>query len=515
MSSRRLGLYIVLLLFSGFAAIAVPTATAAVETASAAASDCPTGFRPIPDLVGGSHGCGADSLCGGPRYIAGIPYRDINSNCLPDSIEGQIHKCLQAEGPAVYIFVITFPEGSTLGIRHCTNVPGQVITPAAPSPVPASQRVCVSVAGAAGDYAIANATITDPADSGFATVHSSTADWQASSTNNFTAGASLPNLTITKIGADGKICMTSSVATHMILDVAGYIKAGAVTPVTTPSADRIVDTRTAVCVVFDTSVSPAECVRRVPGTSASPKIPAGKRVCTQSGGAEGDYVIANATITDPADSGFATVHSSTADWQASSTNNFTAGASLPNLTITKIGVAGKFCMTSSAATHMILDVVGYLKASSITPVSTTGADRVLDTRTSNICLLHDGVGRCLRRGPNRPASPPVAGPGDCVSLAGVPGDYVIANATITGPASDGFATVYNSTADWQASSTNNFTAGASLPNLTITKIGADGLLCMTSSAATHMILDVVGYLKSSAVTPVLTVGADRVLDTRR
>jgi hypothetical protein len=103
----------------------------------------------------------------------------------------------------------------------------------------------------------------------------------------------------------------------------------------------------------------------------------------------------------------------------------------------------------------------------------------------------------------------------CVSVTGAPGDYAIANATITDPTTGGFATVHSSTADWKASSTNNFTAGASLPNLTITKIGADRTICMTSSSRTHMILDVVGYIKATAITPVSTIGADRALDTRR
>jgi general stress protein 26 len=258
---------------------------------------------------------------------------------------------------------------------------------AAGSLVPAAHPACVAVAGSVGDYAIANATITDPGADGFATVHGSGADWQASSTNNFTTGASLPNLTITRIAADGKICMTSSSTTHMVLDVVGYIKASAITPVTTVGADRVLDTRsrkTCFLVENGTQYEDTDCDGipdyRDPDSSKDRRAKAGQAVCVASGGLPGDLAIANATITDPAAGGFATVHASTADWQASSTNNFTTGASLPNLTITKIGADGKLCMTSSATTHMIIDVVGYIRASAIIPVSTPGADRVLDTR---------------------------------------------------------------------------------------------------------------------------------------
>jgi hypothetical protein len=185
-------------------------------------------------------------------------------------------------------------------------------------------------------------------------------------------------------------------------------------------------------------------------------------------------------------------------------------------------------MTSSVATHMILDVVGYLKASAVTPVTSTGADRVLDTRTPS-GLRRGGCPPGAFQSGLTPNGNPICTDNDlfaktggvsgqitvCVVVGGAAGDYAITNATITSPSGSGFATVHASTADWRASSTNNFTAGASLPNLTITRIGADGQICMTSSVATHMILDVVGYLNASAVTPVTTPGADRVLDTRR
>jgi alpha-tubulin suppressor-like RCC1 family protein len=236
-----------------------------------------------------------------------------------------------------------------------------------------------------------------------------------------------------------------------------------------------------------------------PGARPAGKVPAGEAVCVSVGGEPGDFVVANATITGPVADGFATVHTPGADWLASSTNNFTAGGSLPNLTITKIGSDGKICMTAGTATHMIIDVTGFLKASAIMPVTTASANRVLDTRS--------GIGR--------PGSAKVpAGEAVCVSVGGEPGDFVVANATITGPVADGFATVHTPGADWLASSTNNFTAGGSLPNLTITKIGSDGKICMTAGTATHMIIDVTGFLKASAIMPVTTASANRVLDTR-
>jgi hypothetical protein len=401
----------------------------------------------------------------------------------------------------------------------------QSVQAATSPPISAGLPVCVAVAGSPGDFAVANATVVAPAGAGFATVHNSSADWLASSTNNFQAGWTIPNLTITKVGSDGRICMTSIATTHMILDVVGYIKASAITPVTTAGADRVLDTRA------------------LTGPTSGVKVLAGNAVCVAVAGSPGDFAVANATVVAPEEAGFATVHNSSADWLASSTNNFQAGWTIPNLTITKVGTDGKICMTSIATAHMILDVVGYIKAFAITPATTPGADRVLDTRQPAALPVgsdatSDPRAYCNERGLDLKFGNDINGDGvwvlgiefdcqrlsrpretdagqrRCVTLAGSPGDYVIANATVVAPSGAGFATVHNSSADWLASSTNNFQAGWTIPNLTITKVGSDGRICMTSIATTHMILDVVGYIKASAINPVTTAGADRVLDTR-
>ena len=52
----------------------------------------------------------------------------------------------------------------------------------------------------------------------------------------------MPNLTITKLGDGGKVCLFSIVATDLVADVSGFFPAGSgYTPITNPT--RILDTR--------------------------------------------------------------------------------------------------------------------------------------------------------------------------------------------------------------------------------------------------------------------------------
>ena len=343
-----------------------------------------------------------------------------------------------------------------------------------------NDSICVPVTNSPGVFAIANSTITEPIADGYANVHQSGADFRATSTNNFTVGESSPNLTITQIGADGRICVTPAVAAHLILDLVGFISASVVTPAQAVGADRVLDTR------------------RVSGPTAGQRVSGDQTVCVTVGHA-GEYAIANSTITEPIADGYANVHQSGADFRTTSTNNFSAGESSPNLTITQIGADGRICVTPAVATHMILDLAGYINASAVTPAQTVGADRILDTRRVS--------------GPT--AGQRVSGDQTVCVTVGHAGEYAIANSTITEPIADGYANVHQSGADFRATSTNNFTVGESSPNLTITQIGADGRLCVTPAVATHLILDLVGFISASVVAPVQTVGADRILDTRR
>ena len=61
----------------------------------------------------------------------------------------------------------------------------------------------------------------------------------------------------------------------------------------------------------------------------------------------------NVTVTDAQAAGYVTVFPCGSARPTASTLNFVAGSTIPNGTITKIGVNGKVCLYASGATHLI------------------------------------------------------------------------------------------------------------------------------------------------------------------
>jgi hypothetical protein len=67
-----------------------------------------------------------------------------------------------------------------------------------------------------------NTTAVDPAGPGFVTVYPCGSPRPNASNLNFTAGQTIPNAVVAKVGTDGKVCLFTSGATHLVVDVDGY-----------------------------------------------------------------------------------------------------------------------------------------------------------------------------------------------------------------------------------------------------------------------------------------------------
>ncbi len=97
---------------------------------------------------------------------------------------------------------------------------------------------------------------------------------------------------------------------------------------------------------------------------------------------------------------------------------------------------------------------------------------------------------------------------------GVPADAsaVVLNLTATAPGADGYLTVHSCGGAAPNASNVNYVAGQSIPNLTITKVGAGGKVCITNYATSDVIADLSGWYPANAdYTPVTPT---RILDTR-
>ena len=106
-----------------------------------------------------------------------------------------------------------------------------------------------------------------------------------------------------------------------------------------------------------------------------------------------------------------------------------------------------------------------------------------------------------------------------VQVAGtpdVPADVTAAalNVTVVGPDSGGFLTVFPCSDTVPTTSTVNFAAGRDIANSTIATLGVDGEVCVYSSAATDVIVDITAWLSLDAAAGMTATAPRRVADTR-
>jgi hypothetical protein len=112
-------------------------------------------------------------------------------------------------------------------------------------------------------------------------------------------------------------------------------------------------------------------------------------------------------------------------------------------------------------------------------------------------------------------------------VAGVPGSGIPAsgvlavamNVTVAGPTASAYLTVWPAGAPAPTASNLNFGPGDVLPNLVVSAVGTGGRVGLfTNAGSTHVIIDVVGWYASSAVTQrgarLVPLSPTRILDTR-
>ena len=209
-------------------------------------------------------------------------------------------------------------------------------------------------------------------------------------------------------------------------------------------------------------------------------------------------VVFNATVTQPAGSGFLTVFPCGEPRPTTSSVNYIAGQTIPNLVIAVLPPNGKVCFYTQNKAHLIADVNGYFsKNSDFEPMSPR---RLVDTRSS--------------------VTPPVKLPAGSTFTVNVAGRYGIAedaaaaslNLTVTQPSSDGFITAFPCGSPRPTASTINYVAGQTISNAAISKIGSGGNVCIYTMRSLHVLVDVAGWFPAGTDFHSLT--PERLLDTR-
>ena len=216
---------------------------------------------------------------------------------------------------------------------------------------------------------------------------------------------------------------------------------------------------------------------------------------------DAEAVVLNVTATNTAAAGFVTVWPCGLPMPEASNLNFVAGRDVANLVISRIGVDGKVCLKASANTDVIADAAGYFPAGSGYEPATSPV-RILDTRN----------------GTGRPAG--LVAAGDTVDLqvggqGGVPmvAEAVVMNVTAASTQGPGFVTVHPCDQPLPTASNLNFGAGQDGSNLVMTRLAADGTVCLFADNSTHLIADVAGHFPAgSDYQP--SSNPTRIFDTR-
>ena len=316
----------------------------------------------------------------------------------------------------------------------------------------------VSVAGrggvpSSGAGAVAvNVTAVQPSGSGFVTVYASGTPRPMASNLNFVGGQIVPNLVLTKIGADGAIDLFTSMSTHLVVDVDAWFPTGEVFHPTDP--ERLLDTRPGSSTIDGRSA----------GAGVTPAAGVVRVAVTGRGGVPSTGVAAvavNVTAVEPRSSGFVTVFAAGSGRPLASNLNVVADQIVPNLVIAGIGTGGAIDLYTSAATHLVVDVMGWFPTGG--SLNATTPARLLDTRPA--APTTDGI--AAGGGQVHPGGivrVPVAGRG------GVPttgASAVVVNVTAAEPRGSGFVTVYASGAPRPFASNLNVVAHQVVPNLVV------------------------------------------------
>jgi hypothetical protein len=348
----------------------------------------------------------------------------------------------------------------------------------------AHTAVPIKVAGVGGVPAdatavVVNATVTNPAGSGYLTLWPCDQPRPLASTLNYRPGQTIPNLAVVPVAADGTICAFPQTSMDLVLDVGGHAGPAATSRFTGVTPARLLDTRQTGGALARGEVRQLT-VSGVPGLSQG------------SVGA-----VLNVTATGATESGFVTLYPCDRPRPATSNLNTVAGRAVANLASVRLDGSGRVCLYASRGTHLVVDLQGGLHPATGAGLLPVTPSRLLDTRTTT--RLAAGEERRVQ----------IAGRG------GLPADVtaVVANLTVTGPAASGYVTAYPCGHRPPVSNVN-FAAGDTIANAATVTLDAQGALCVYTMSATDLVVDVSGGYRGTGGSPQSAVDPFRVTDSR-
>lgn len=219
-------------------------------------------------------------------------------------------------------------------------------------------------------------------------------------------------------------------------------------------------------------------------------------------------VALNITAVAPTAGTFVTAYPAGSPLPNASTINVSAALTAANSAIVKVGVDGAISLFNKVgATHVLVDVVGYFPTGpSYVPLV---PQRIMDTRASYSTI--DGV--ALGQGPLAANTPRLLQVG---GRAGVPATgvaAVILNITAVGGTANSYLLAYPADVARPSASNVNFVKGATVANMVVSGLSANGQMMIVNSAGdSAAVVDVLGYIPTG--TTYHSITPSRVFDSR-
>jgi peptidoglycan hydrolase-like protein with peptidoglycan-binding domain len=244
---------------------------------------------------------------------------------------------------------------------------------------------------------------------------------------------------------------------------------------------------------------------------------------------EATGVALNVAVVRPSATGYGTVWPCQDERPLVASVNFSSGAVLSNSVIAPVSDDGTVCLYSSVGTDIVVDIAGWftgaIEAAAAPsddgtgePAETGEPDALTDPADPFVGLLPDrrvdtrnGVGGFASKvTPSTPISIPIAGTAATLpdgSVTSVPVDVaaVALNVAVVRGSSRGFITLWPCGTEMPLAANVNYEQGAVVSNGVVAPVGADGSVCLHSSATADVVVDLNGFFDGA------TAGDDTAL----
>lgn len=222
--------------------------------------------------------------------------------------------------------------------------------------VPAEQPIEVPIAGrgavpSGAAAAFVTLTAVTPDGPGYLTAYPCGARPHAS-TVNYAAGEVVPNGAVVELSPTGSLCVFTKAAAHVLVDVTGYLPAGA-DGVQAVAPERLLDTRAGGPTVDGAySGTPPRL-----GAEQTIEVQVAGRGSVPTGAVA---ALLNVGLVAPDAPGYATLYPCGARPTASNVNALVAGSVRANNALTLLSPTGTVCIFVKAGTDLILDATGWV-----------------------------------------------------------------------------------------------------------------------------------------------------------